>query len=81
MKMLSEMTPYEFLCNQSWCTDDLKADITPDLADAFNNYIENVFDGQTPDMTELNDFMRFNYDDIIDNLGIASDDDINDDEV
>lgn len=84
MKMLSEMTPYKFLRDQSWCNDDLKAKITPDLADAFNDFIENVFDGQTPDMTELNDFMRFEYDDIIADLGIASDDDdddINDDEV
>lgn len=70
MKILFEMTPYEFLRDRSWCTDDLKADITPDLADAFNNYIEDVFDGQTPDMTELNDFMRFNYEDIHDDLGI-----------
>lgn len=70
MKILFEMTPYEFLRDRSWYTDYLKADITPDLADAFNNYIEDVFDGQTPDMTELNDFMRFNYDDIIDDLGI-----------
>lgn len=70
MKILFEMTPYEFLRDRSWRTVDLKADITPNLADAFNNYIEDVFDGQTPDMTELNDFMRFNYDDIIADLGI-----------
>ena len=81
MKILFEMTPYEFLCYLSWCTNDLKAVITPDLADAFNDYIENVFDGQMSEVTELNDFMRFNYDDIIDALEIASDDDINDDEV
>ena len=44
-----------------------------DCEDSFNECVEEYFNGQMPSMTELNDFMRFNVDEILKWLGISDD--------
>ena len=70
-----EIEPIDFLRDDSWECDDLYDDIVnSDKETEFNAYIEDVFpNGANP--TELNDYCRFNSQDIREMLGISDDDD------
>lgn len=70
------IVPFEWLCEKARECDDL-ADVisTNNAEDQFNDYVEEYFNGQIPSETELNDFMRFNQDIILEALGISLDDD------
>lgn len=75
MKIIIETTPYDFLKNDSWECEYLAEIIDKhDCKDSFNTCVEEYFNGQIPSKTELNDFMRFNLDEILDWLGIWLDD-------
>lgn len=74
MKITIETTPYDFLQNKSWECEYLAKEIDAhDCEESFNECVEEYFNGQIPSMTELNDFMRFNVDEILNWLGIADD--------
>ena len=70
-----EIEPIDFLRDDSWECDDLYDDIVNSGKETeFNVYIEDVFpNGANP--TELNDYCRFNSQDIREMLGISDDDD------
>jgi len=81
MKVSKEYTPYEFLENESWeCETLLERIDMANMEEEFNDYVEEQFDGQCPTETELNDFLRFNEDEICEALGIDDEEAEDDDE-
>ena len=76
MTLTREISPYEFLMNDSWDCESLKNEIyAADIdSDDFDAYVEEVI-GEECSETSLNDFFRFNEDDILEYLGIKADED------
>ena len=76
MTLTREISPYEFLMNDSWDCESLKNEIyAADIdSDDFDAYVEEVI-GKECSETSLNDFFRFNEDDILEYLGIKADED------
>ena len=60
------------LFNNSWsgAIDTLKAIELADKEDELMEYLEEIFEGDVPDETEVNDFLWFESDDIYEYLGI-----------
>lgn len=75
MTIKYETEPIDFLRNDGWECDDLYDDIVNSGKETeFNDHIEEVFpNGATK--TELNDYCRFNSQDIREMLEISDDDD------
>ena len=73
MTIKYETEPIDFLRDDSWECDDLYDDIVNSGKETeFNDLIEEVFpNGATK--TELNDYCRFNSQDIREMLGISDD--------
>lgn len=81
MEIRKNITPYDFLCADSWECDDLAEVICrANAVDAFNAYVEECFTGNMPTECQLNDFFRFNDDQILSDLGIKSDEEDDDKE-
>ena len=76
MTLTREISPYEFLMNDSWDCESLKNEIyAADIdSDDFDAYVEEVI-GEECSETSLNDFFRFNEDDILEYFGIKADKD------
>ena len=76
MTLTREISPYEFLMNDSWDCESLKNEIyAADIdSDDFDAYVEEVI-GEECSETSLNDFFRFNEDDILEYFGIKADED------
>lgn len=71
MRITKEIDPFTWLCENSWCCGDLsKIILENDKVDEFNSVVEEYFNGQFPSECELNDFCRFNQDEIQTWLGI-----------
>ena len=76
MTITREISPYEFLMNDSWECETLRNEIyAADIdSDDFDAYVESVI-GEECSETSLNDFLRFNEDDILEYFGIKADED------
>ena len=76
MTITREISPYEFLMNDSWDCESLRNEIcAADIdSDDFDAYVEEVI-GEECSETSLNDFFRFNEDDILEYFGIKADED------
>ena len=76
MTLTREISPYEFLMNDSWDCESLKNEsYAGDIdSDDFDAYVEEVI-GEECSETSLNDFFRFNEDDILEYFGIKADED------
>ena len=76
MTITREISPYEFLMNDSWDCESLKNEIyAADIdSDDFDAYVEEVI-GEECSETSLNDFFQFNEDDILEYFGIKADED------
>ena len=76
MTITREISPYEFLMNDSWECETLRNEIyAADIdSDDFDAYVEAVI-GEEYSETSLNDFFRFNEDDILEYFGIKADED------
>ena len=62
-----------------WCCDDVLEKIADaNMEDALMDLLEEVFFSEVPTMTEVNDFIRFDYEYIYENLGISDDDEEDD---
>jgi len=74
MTIKKEITAFDFLADDAWDVGDLSDRITEaDSVDAFNALAEEHFpDGATEE--QLNDWMRFEQDSILDSLGIEDGD-------
>jgi len=69
MKIEKEITPTDFLFHESWCCETLVKLIDEnEMREEFDNYIEETFKTSCTE-TELNDYLRFNEDKIIEDLG------------
>ena len=67
--------------NECWeCDSVLDAISENNKEEEFMDLLEEQFNGDIPDMTEVNDFIRFDDDFIFDELGIRIDDDEEEDE-
>lgn len=67
--------------NECWeCDSVLDAISENNKEEEFMALLEEQFNGDIPDMTDLNDFIRFEDDFIFDALGIRIDDDEEEDE-
>ena len=66
MTLTREISPYEFLMNDSWDCESLKNEIyAADIdSDDFDAYVEEVI-GEECSETSLSDFLRFNEDYIL----------------
>ena len=76
MKIVREISPYEFLMNESWDCETLRNEISAgDIkCEDFDAYVEEVI-GEECSETSLNDFFRFNEDEILEYFGIKADKD------
>ena len=76
MARTREISPYEFLMNDSWDCESLKNEIyAADIdSDDFDAYVEEVISEECSE-TSLNDFFRSNEDDILEYFGIKADED------
>ena len=76
MTLTREISPYEFLMNDSWDCESLKNEIyAADIdSDDFDAYVEEVI-GEECSETSLNDFFRFNEDYILEYFSIKADKD------
>lgn len=76
MTIKKETTAFDFLVNDSWDVDQLLIEQITDngLVDEFNFLADETFPGGCSE-TELNDWLRFDVDDIRETLGIESDED------
>ena len=76
MTLTREISPYEFLMNDSWDCESLKNEIyAADIdSDDFDAYVEEVI-GEECSETSLNDFFRFNEDEILEYFSIKADKD------
>ena len=76
MTITREISPYDFLMNDSWDCESLRNEISAaDIdSDDFDAYVEEVI-GEECSETSLNDFFRFNEDDILEYFGIKADED------
>ena len=79
MTLHEEKDALDFLEEDSWCCETMKEIMErhPEAKDAFNQHCEEVFpNGATP--TELNDYLRFEWESVCDSCGIEVDEDGND---
>ena len=62
------------LFNNSWsgAIDTLKTIELADKEDELMEYLEEIFEGDVPDETEVNDFLWFESDEIYEYLGIST---------
>ena len=70
-----EIETFSDLREATWCCEFvLDAIEKANKEDEFMNYIEAMFEcGETPTMTELNDFIRFDTDTIFEEMGLDED--------
>lgn len=75
MQIYREVSPYQFLMNDSWECDDLKSKIeeagVSDLD--FDSVVEEYFSEASVSETKLNDFFRFEAETLLSALGIDYD--------
>lgn len=80
-----EDTPYNILTKKCWnCENLIDAIDKHDLEDDFNALICDEFayaDEESVDLTSLNDYFRFQWDEILEKLGIDPNEDENDEAV
>ena len=76
MTITREISPYDFLMNESWECESLRNEIyAADIdSDDFDAYVEEVI-GEECSATSLNDFFRFNEDEILEYFGLKVDED------
>ena len=76
MTLTREISPYEFLMNDSWECETLRNEIyAADIkCEDFDAYVEEVI-GEECSETLLNDFFRFNEDEILEYFGLKVDED------
>lgn len=72
MQMIVERNDFWELKNNSWsgAIDTLNDIERANLEDEFMDFLENVFYGETPTDTEVNDFIWFDRDYIYESLGL-----------
>lgn len=64
-----------------WCCEDVLEKIADaNMEDALMDLLEEIFYSEVPTMTEINDFIRFDYEYIYETLGISDDDEDEEDE-
>ena len=72
-----DIDSFEELKNLTWCCEfALDAIEKADKEDDFMSHLEEIYlmnDSEVPTMTELNDYIRFDYDDIFECLGLNED--------
>ena len=72
-----DIDSFEELRNLTWCCEfALDAIEKADKEDDFMSHLEEIYlmnDSEVPTMTELNDYIRFDYDDIFECLGLNED--------
>lgn len=73
-----DIDSFEELRNLTWCCEFvLDAIEKAEKEDDFMAHLEEIFfmnDSEIPTMTELNDYIRFEYDEIYEYLGISDED-------
>lgn len=71
MEIKQDYSVYQLMCVcWSGAEDTLQTIIHHDLEDEFMDLFEEVWYGQIPDLTQVNDWLRFDWEDIFDCLGI-----------
>lgn len=72
MQMIVERNDFWELKNNSWsgAIDTLNDIERANLEDEFMDFLENIFYGETPTETEVNDFIWFDRDYIYESLGL-----------
>ena len=72
-----DIDSFEELKNLTWCCEFvLDAIEKAEKEDDFMSHLEEIYlmnDSEVPTMTELNDYIRFDYDDIFECLGLNED--------
>lgn len=84
IEIKSSIDDFEELKEQTWCCEFvLDAIENANKEDVFMGYLEEMFfmnGEQTPTITELNDYIRFQYDDIFEALGLDENGELEDEE-
>ena len=74
MEIKQEYSVYQLSCAcWSGAEDTLQTIMDNDLEDEFMDLFNEVFFEETPDLTEVNDWLRFESDWIFEQLGITDD--------
>ena len=71
---------YHLMCEcWSGAEDTLRAIMHHDLEDEFMDYFDAIWGDEIPTLTQVNDWLRFDWEDIFNDLGI-NDDEIEDED-
>lgn len=74
MEIKKDYDVYQLMCAcWSGAEDTLRTIMHHDLEDEFMDLFEQVWGDEIPDLTQVNDWLRFEWEDIFDYLGIDYD--------
>ena len=81
MRIAREFTFYT-LQDECWdCEDVLEAVANADMEDSLMDLLEECFNAEVPTLTEVNDLLRFDGEWVLETLGIAPEEEDEDDDL